>query len=197
MPIESHVVQIEGLDVVFKRLEGLKGKPLERRVSATLIKALRSEVVPAMKAEAPTSASGKRGPYPHAAGTLKHSIGVRALRKRTGELVALKVGPRTSKGNPATRAWYAWFAVRGTRPHIIAAAGLSRGSRSIRVANKGTGALALAFNGVAVKVVHHPGSKPNPGYIQAGRTRESAVGRELLAELVRLTPTTAPQGVDQ
>ena len=186
MPLTTHVVQIEGLDRVYRRLEGLKGRALERRITATLAKALRSQVVPAMKAQAPVSPRGKTGRYPHRAGTLKRSIGVRAVRKRSGELVALKVGPRTSKGNPQTRAWYAGFAGRGTQPHLIRAGGLSAGA--VRRFNRG-GALALAFGGLVVKQVQHPGAKSNTGFVLAGASRERAVEQLLLAELVKSSPS--------
>lgn len=183
MPIRTHYVEIEGLTEFVRRLHGLRDRELARRVTLVLTRALRSEVVPAMKVAAPVSPQGMRGEYPHRSGTLRRSIGVRAIRKRHHEIVALKVGPRTTKGDPSTRAWYARFVVRGTRPHIISARHLSSGQ--VRRINQGRGAVALAFGGIVRAAVRHPGARRNPRFIHAGRGRTAAVQRQLIEELLK------------
>jgi hypothetical protein len=182
MPV-TPVVQIEGLDIALRRIGTLGGDQLHRRVAAVIVTGANSEMVPAMKAATPIG-PGKRGRNPHAPGTLQRSMRATRARKRPGEMVAVKVGPRTTTGSRSTRAWYAHFVVRGTKPHLISAPGLS--PRTIRRINRGITrgeARALAFNGIIRSAVRHPGARANDGYVRAGRSRIPALEQRLVQML--------------
>jgi hypothetical protein len=177
------VVQVEGLQQVLRRMDGLRGRELEKRIAGVITSSLRKDVVPAMRAAAPVSSRGMGGRNPHAPGTLKRAIDVRVARKRTGEMVALRAGPSGRRGPASTRAWYAHFPVRGTKPHLISAPGLS--SSAVRRINR-SGARALAFNGIIRGAVMHPGARANPAYVEAGKARMATLNRHIAAELLRL-----------
>lgn len=181
-------IQIVGLEQVLRHHAQLRGAQLEKGVAATLKVALTRLVVPPMRARAPQATHDMRrrsgaDKYTTKSGTLKRSIGVRSLRKRPGEMAAYAVGPRTRKGNIATRAFYAGWVIRGTRAHIISVAGIGAGSRTIRLANRGGAANALSFNGHFAEVVHHPGARANPDFIHAGIAQVPAVKYLLLQQL--------------
>ena len=44
MPIVSHILRIEGLDLAIQRMDNLKGPALQKRVASTMTKALRKTV---------------------------------------------------------------------------------------------------------------------------------------------------------
>lgn len=156
----THVVKVTGaseLNEMWRRSASPETKNTIRR---SMLAAAKQWAVPLVAAAAPRG-KGMKGRYPHAAGNLKRSIKAARARIRTGEIVAVKVGP-------SRQAWYAHFVIRGTRPHIIQARGLSpRGVRSFNRALRGGGARgaaakALLVSGALYPMVHHPGATANP-----------------------------------
>jgi hypothetical protein len=189
--MRGQVLHIEGLHATLRRLEGFEGKALALRVGHVLKPIVRHEMVPAMKGAAPRGKTGR----------LERAIDIRSLPAKSGELVAFKVGPGGKRG--PNKAWYAHMVVGGTKPHLITPRGLAGGrgspniffSRLARSANRPErGAMALAFGGLLVRYVRHPGAHPDDLYIRYGLARVKHVEARLTARLIRMSEQSSPTG---
>lgn len=107
-------LRITGIDGVLAALGELDEAGLRKLATQSMKRSLKG-TVDAIRREAPkgpaphrSSARGRRGKK----GPLSRNVTVRTIRRRSGEMVALQVGPR---------AWYKHFVIRGTRSHVIQA----------------------------------------------------------------------------
>lgn len=176
-------VEITGIAQVLEELGYYRGDQLSEAAAKGISRGLQRAAVPALKAAAPVggphdpwtrlpSGSKKKG------GPLNRKISVRKVRKRPGEMAALKVGPNT---------WYDSWPITGTKPHVITARDFTHGratSRQVRQMNRGR---ALLFNGIFAERVMHPGAKPNNwvGRVAQNSTVQGAIKAAILEELHR------------
>lgn len=172
MPRTDFDMQVAGLKELVVGLQTMQGPELGKVIADSARRTARSVAVPAMRRQMQADfkrpgshrppkkkdGSGERStPKPGQGGPAERNVTVRSLRKRSGELVALSVGPR---------AWYAHWPIAGTRPHVIRASGVGgRASNAeVRRFNRLGGrasvegiSQALAFSGRYRTQVHHPG----------------------------------------
>lgn len=197
-------VRVRGLDAIIAGIARLQGKELTDATRKVLTAVSKQKAVPIMRSEVPDNASGgkrsKRSPWERPTprnpnvgqkgGPMRKKITVRSVKRRTGELVALTIGPRT---------WYDHFVARSTKPHIIIAwdsAGNRASANEIQHINRGPGgyatpqhkALALQYDGVFVNRVYHPGTRGNDYVGRSIRRLEAAKDMEngLASELQRV-----------
>lgn len=179
-------MEVSGLKEMVTGLRTLQGPELPKVIEASAGRTMRAVVVPAMRRQMsadfkdkgshrePKKAdgSGERAkPRPGRSGPAERNVTVRKLRKRSGEIVALKAGPR---------AWYAHFPIAGTKAHVIRARGafgeatssdvrkinrLARGEYRFTTRDLQGGKVskaymrALVINGLYRQQVSHPGSR--------------------------------------
>ena len=158
-------VEVRGLREYMLALKSLDERSLRREATTSLKRAGRMDVAPAISAaiagavEKPNShrgPAGKRG----RGGPLEKSVKALVAKRRSGELVAVRVLPRAY--------WAGWF-VRGTAAHVIRA----------------KNAKALAVAGGFYSEVQHPGAKPHNVIGPAARGKAPAVQRRLRDDLFR------------
>lgn len=149
-------LQVSGLKELIAGLRELQGPELGKVIDRSLSTTMRRVVVPEMKRQMnadfakPGSHRPKKGLTVKRgqSGPTARNVTVRSVRKRSGELVAKSVGPRS---------WYSHFPIGGTKRHIISARGLD--ARAVRSLNRGTATAALRIAGQFVAKVEHPGSR--------------------------------------
>lgn len=165
MPFQL-VIQTKGIEATIQRLQGLSGKELERKTRNVLTRSVRAILVPPVRREAQKIAKAKTGgKYPHPAGVLAKKVHAVQIKRRTGEMVAVSVGPKRGKNG----AWWAGWVIRGTKPHVI------------RARNGGS----LFFNGSNISEVHHPGAKSDPFVKRGVQGKEAALAARIKKELLK------------
>jgi len=155
--------KVTGMAEWLAALNSLQGPELKKGTTKAMKGAMRSVLVPAMKRQLQSdirSPGSHRGPKGKAGrtGPLASKVTVRTIRTRSGELVALSVGPR---------AWYKHMFLRSTRPHVIRA----RNGR------------ALLVGGEPRFEVQHPGSRGHSSVYRAARGQASSIQRQLAHDM--------------
>lgn len=157
--------EVKGLDVLRRQMTACQGRGFQKGATRSMKKVMQTVVLPALKAAAPKGAKNRQKAKSGRQGPVASNIKVLVARKRPGEFVALKAGPR---------AWYAHFGIHGTKDHVIRA-GLNRAnrnrqgqyrpdtsnasSRRSRAANREGHVPALSVNGRFYSVVRVKGVK--------------------------------------
>lgn len=166
-------------------LRSLATQSMKRSLKGT-VTAIRREA-PQGPAPHTSAARGKRGRK----GPLSRTVTVRTIRRRSGELVALQVGPR---------AWYKHFVIRGTAAHVITARdseGVAAESADVRRINRFEAGgytsdransrkalrLAKAARSRFVFRVQHPGARGNDFVARAARGQGEHIRHALIADL--------------
>lgn len=157
-------IKVAGLEELVQGLKDLQGQALAKVIADSLRRSARGVVVPAMRRQMAAdfkrtgSHQSKVKPARGQAGPAERNVTVRTVRRRSGEVVALSIGPR---------AWYSHFPIGGTKPHVITARGLS--ARQVRQLNRGTAPRALVIGSRFLAKVNHPGSRGTDSVTKAAR----------------------------